>query len=256
MQFVAGDVIVFPHGDSYAMLSAPGGPAEFEHEGALDFFRAMAAGQLPFVVPEGGGGREHAKFMCGFLGCDARPFNPLLAALPRLMRVRQPAEKSDDLLDRLIGLTLAEARMRRPGGEVIRLLLSELMFVEVIRRYLETLPDNQTGWLAGLRDPGVGRALALLHNKAAHAWTLEELASEAAMSRSALAERFMRLVGQPPMQYLTQWRIQIAARLLADGATKVGAVGLEVGYASEAAFSRAFKKIAGLSPSTWRARSS
>jgi len=255
-RFTAGDVLVFAHGDAYAMLSEPDGPAEFEPEGALEFFRAMAAGQLPVVVPEGGGGggAERARFMCGFLGCDARPFNPLLATLPRLLHVRRPAVAADDLLDRLIALALAEVRTQRAGGEAIRLRLSELMFVEVVRRYLEALPAGQAGWLAGLRDPGIGRALALLHERPAHPWTLEELAAQTGLSRSVLAERFTRLVGQPPMQYLTGWRVQVAARLLADGATKVAAVGLEVGYESEAAFSRSFKKIAGVSPAAWRAR--
>lgn len=256
VRFAAGDVIVFPHGDPYAMLSTPGGPVEFEPEGALDFFRAMAAGQLPFVVPEGGGGAERARFLCGFLGCDVRPFNPLLAALPRLMHVQRPAGTADDLLDRLVGLTLAEARTHRPGGEAIRLRLSELMFVEVVRRYLAALPGEQTGWLAGLRDPGIGHALSLLHARPAHSWTLEELAALSGLSRSVLADRFMRLVGQPPMQYLTRWRVQVAARMLADGAAKVATVGLEVGYASEAAFSRTFKKVAGVSPAAWRNRSS
>jgi len=256
LRFAAGDVIVFPHGDPYAMLSAPDASPEFEPEGALGFFRAMAAGELPFEVPEGGGGAERARFVCGFLGCDARPFNPLLATLPRLMHVGRPAAPGDDLLDRLIALTLAEARAHRPGGEAIRLRLSELMFVEVVRRYLEALPADQTGWLAALRDPGVGRVLALIHERPAHPWTLEELAAHCGMSRSALAERFTRLVGRPAMQYLAHWRIQVAARLLADGAAKVAAVARDVGYESEAAFSRSFKRIAGVSPSAWRASSS
>jgi AraC-like DNA-binding protein len=252
--FVAGDVLVFPQGDAYAMLSAPDGRAQLGHEECIGFFRAMAAGELPFVVEEGGGGAERTRFVCGFLGCDARPFNPLLATLPRLMQVRRSPAAKDDFLDRLIALTLEQARERRPGGESIRLRLSELMFVEVVRRCLEALPAGETGWLAGLRDPGVGRALALLHQRPARAWTLEALAAEAGMSRSVIAERFARLVGHPPMEYLARWRMQIAARLLADGASKVGAVGREVGYASEASFSRTFKKIAGVSPAAWRAK--
>lgn len=252
--FAKGDVLVFPHGDPYAMLSARDGPPALGLDESLDFFRAMMAGELPFVVPEGGGGPDRARFLCGFLGCDARPFNPLLATLPRLMHVRRPASGQVDLLDRLIELTVAEAHIERPGGGAIRLRLSELMFVEVVRRYLEALPADQTGWLAGLRDPGIGRALALLHERPAHAWTIEELATQCAMSRSTLAERFTRLVGQPPMHYLARWRIQLASRLLADGAIKVSAVALEVGYESEAAFSRTFKKIAGVSPAAWRTR--
>jgi AraC-like DNA-binding protein len=251
-RFEAGDVIVFPHGDPYAMQSAPNETPELGPEDALQFLRAMAAGELPFVVSEGGGGAEHAQFVCGFLGCDARPFNPLLSTLPKVMHVRRPAGAPESLLDRLIELTLIEARTRRAGGECMRLRLSELMFVEVVRRYLEALASDQTGWLAALRDPGVGRALALIHEQPAHAWTLEELARRSGMSRSVLADRFAQLVGEPPIQYLTNWRVQVAARLLADGASKVAAVGSEVGYASEAAFSRSFKKVTGMSPAAWR----
>jgi AraC-like DNA-binding protein len=251
--FNPGDVLVVPHGDPYAMTSGRDVRTESDIDSALAFFRAMASGELPFVVTEGGGGPEHAQFVCGFLGCDARPFNPLLAALPPLMRVERRAD-APDLLDRLIELTLIEAQGRRVGGECIRLRLSELMFVEVIRRHLESIPPERTGWLAGLRDQRIGRALALLHARPAHAWTLDALAKEACMSRSVLADRFAQLVGHPPMQYLAQWRVQLAARQLADGGTKVSAIALAVGYASEAAFSRSFKKISGLSPAQWRAR--
>ena len=254
VRFESGDIIVFPHADPYEMLSSPGVPPELDAAETLQFFRDMATGKLPFVVEEGGGHEPRARFLCGFLGCDARPFNPLLDTLPRLMHVRRPGSDGDDLLDRLVELTLAEARARRVSGEWICLRLSELMFVEVVRRYLELLPANHTGWLAGLRDPAIGRALALLHERPAHGWTLEQLAREVGMSRSVLAERFTHLVGQPPMQYFTRWRVQLAARLLSDGPSKVAAVGQEVGYASEAAFSRSFKKIAGVSPAAWRKR--
>ncbi len=251
-RFAAGDIIVFPHGDPYAMLSGPGPPPASAAEEAMQFFRNMAAGRLPFVVEEGGGGPEQAQFVCGFLGCDVRPFNPLLATLPRLLHMQRPADLESDLLDRLIDLTLAEARTRRAGGECIRLGLSELIFIEVVRRYLATVPADGAGWLSGLRDPAVGRVLALLHEHLAHPWTLEELANKTGMSRSVLADRFVQRIGCPPMQYLTQWRMQVAARLLSDGAMKVAAVGREVGYASEAAFSRTFKRIAGTSPASWR----
>lgn len=253
-RFAAGDVVVFPHGDAYAMLSQPGQKPELTSDASLDFFREMAAGRLPFTVQEGGGGPERAKFVCGFLGCDLRPFNPLLGALPRVLHVRPADDDQDDLLDGLIDLTLAEAQMRRMGGESIRLGLSELIFIEVVRRYLATLGNNQTGWLAGLRDSHVGRALTLLHERPAEPWTLEDLARQAGTSRSVLAERFTHLVGYPPIDYLTRWRMQLAARLLADGTRKVSAVGLDVGYASEAAFSRTFKRIAGVSPAIWRDR--
>jgi AraC-like DNA-binding protein len=254
VRFAAGDVIVFPHGDPYAMRSTPDEPSDVETAPALQFFRDMAAGRLPFVVSEGGGGPERTRFVCGFLGCDLRPFNPLLETLPRLLLVRHATQGEDALLERLIELTLAEAGVSRAGSECIRLRLSELMFVEVVRRHIAARMDDETGWLAGLRDPGIGRALAALHGRPAHDWTLEELAGEAGMSRSVLAERFAQLVGHPPMQYLARWRVQLAARLLADGGKKVAAVGQQVGYASEAAFSRTFKRIAGVSPAAWRDR--
>jgi hypothetical protein len=203
VRFEAGDIVVFPHADPYAMLSQPSQAPEMTADTALDFFRAMAGGKLPFVIEEGGGGPERAQFVCGFLGCDVRPFNPLLGMLPRLLHMPRPAGTSGDLLERLINLTLAETQIRNPGSESIRLGLSELIFIEVIRRYVATRGAEETGWLAGLRDPAVGRALALLHESPAAAWTLDALADRVGMSRSVLAERFARLVGYPPMQYLT-----------------------------------------------------
>jgi AraC-like DNA-binding protein len=138
------------------------------------------------------------------------------------------------------------------GGGSVLTRLAELMFVEVLRRYLEALPPGQRGWLAGLRDDVVGRGLGLLHGAPAHPWTLDELADSVAMSRSAFADRFTGLVGQPPMQYLAQWRMQLAAGRLASGNAKVAAIAEEVGYESEPAFSRAFKRLMGLSPGAWR----
>jgi AraC-like DNA-binding protein len=251
VRFAAGDIIVFPHADPYAMLSKPGQAPEMTPESSLAFFREMAAGRLPFVVQEGGGGAERAQFVCGFLGCDARPFNPVLEMLPRLLHMTRPAG-GNDLLDRLLDLTLAEAPIRNPGSESIRLGLSELIFIELVRRYVATRGADATGWLAGLRDPVVGRALALLHERPAEDWTLEALAGQAGVSRSVLADRFAHVVGYPPMQYLARWRMQLAARQLSDGSKKIAAIGRALGYESEAAFSRTFKRIAGVSPAAWR----
>jgi AraC-like DNA-binding protein len=256
VRFAAGDIIVFPHGDPYAMLSAPGGTPDMTPESSLGFFRAMAAGKLPFVIQEGGGGPERARFVCGFLGCDLHPFNPLLGMLPRLLRMTRPAGTQNDLLDRLVDLTLAEAQVRNAGSESIRLGLSELIFIEVVRRYVASCRPGETGWLAGLCDPAVGRALALLHERPADDWTLDALARSAGASRSVLADRFMHLVGYPPMQYLMRWRMQLAARQLSDGPKKIAAIGRDLGYESEAAFSRTFKRIAGVSPAAWRSRHS
>ena len=250
--FEAGDVLVFPHGDPYSMLSEPGQPPEFSTEATMTYFREMAAGKLPFVSHEGGGGEPRSEFVCGFLGCDMQPFNPVLSTLPHLLCVKRSETESDGLLSHLIDLTLREARRPRVGGEAIRLRLSELVFVEVMRRYLETLPAHETGWLSSLRDTSIGRVLVMLHEQPAYPWTVNELASRAGMSRAALAARFTHLVGHAPMQYLTLWRMQIAARLLADSSTKVAAVGREIGYESEATFSRAFKRSVGVSPAAWR----
>jgi AraC-like DNA-binding protein len=249
----AGDVLVFPRGDPYVMSSGPGQRGGPDTAEVLAFMEGMAAGRLPFTVAEGGGGPDRLGLVCGFLGCDMHPFNPLLAALPRLLHLRR-AFGADDPIGRLIEFAVAESQERRAGGECVRLRLSELMFVEVVRRYLARLPAEQNGWLAGLRDRIVGRALAHLHERPGADWTLDKLARDVGLSRSALAERFTHFVGDPPMQYLTRWRMQVAARLLADGGSKVSTVALQVGYDSEAAFSRAFKKAAGVPPAAWRRR--
>jgi AraC-like DNA-binding protein len=242
VELVPGDVIVFPHGDPYVMSSGrdlPIGP----------HVNTSAPARYPDTVLLGDRGPRGTSFVCGFLGCDRRPFNPLLGALPRLMHMRG---MSDTWLGGLSRQLIEESRRGRAGADCVLTRLAELMFIEVVRRYLESLPPGQAGWLAGLRDEVVGRVLTLLHGRPGHPWTLDELAREAASSRTAVAKRFGELVGQPPMQYLTQWRMQVAANLLSQSGAKVAAIGSEVGYDSEAAFSRAFKKATGLAPGAWR----
>jgi AraC-like DNA-binding protein len=249
----AGDVLVVPHGDAYRMASAPDLRSHAPRDAVLGFFQLMASGAAPFTVAEGGGGHERAQVICGFLGCDVRPFNPVLEALPRVLYLRRAsATRANDRLSQLVDLALAESRERQSGTRCVMLHLSELLFVEVIRRYLESLTNENKGWLAGLRDPIVGHALALLHDRPRDAWSLDRLAREIGVSRSILAGRFSELIGQPPMRYLARWRIQLACRLLSEDAAKVSAVALDVGYRSEAAFSRAFKAIVGTSPANWR----
>lgn len=247
----AGDIIIIPHGEAYALASEPGLRSGLTIEESLSWFRHMAAGHCSFVVTEGGGGEEKIGVFCGFLGCDAIPFNPALAALPQLVHLCPP-QTGVDPINALIALAAAESREPKAGGRSVLLRIGELMFVEVVRRYLSSASASEGGWLAGLRDPLVGRALALLHQSPARPWTLEELAREAGTSRSVLTERFTLLVGRPPMQYLAAWRIQLASRQLADGASKVSAIAREVGYESEAAFSRAFKRLTGTAPASWR----
>jgi AraC-like DNA-binding protein len=242
VELVAGDVIVFPQGDAHVMSS------ELGVRGGPDV-RTIAPARYPDTVFIGDHGPPGASFVCGFLGCDRRPFNPLLASLPRRLHIRNMSQVWLGTFTRQL---TEESRLGRPGADTVLTRLAELMFIEVLRRYLEELPPGQTGWLAGLRDEVVGRVLTLLHGQPGYAWTLDELARRADSSRSNLAKRFAELVGQPPMQYLTQWRMQVAANLLAQSGAKIAAIGSEIGYDSEAAFSRAFKRATGLAPGTWR----
>ena len=248
-----GDIAVIPQGDPHVVSSAPGMRAEPNLEAHR---RPEDPNALPFAIRTGDDGPSDTRVICGFFSCDAHPFNPLLNALPRFMRIgRDVSLGPHSLLDQFIRFATAESGNKRAGSQSVLNRLSELMFVEVIRLHMNQLADNNTGWLAGLRDPLVGRVLTLLHARPAHAWSLEELASNAAASRSALVERFTQIVGCPPIQYLTQWRMQIAAKRLADPGVKIATVAYEVGYESEAAFSRAFKKFVGRSPSQWRTSS-
>jgi AraC-like DNA-binding protein len=242
VEMAPGDVIVFPHGDAHVMSSAPGlRPGPDVHSRVTERYH--------HTLHLGENGPRSALFVCGFLGCDRRPFNPLLAALPRQMHMRGMSNTGLGAFTRQL---TEESSLGRAGTDSVLTRLAELMFVDVLRRYLDDLPAGMTGWLAGLRDDVVGPALTLLHARPGDDWTLAALARESASSRSNLTRRFTQLVGQPPMQYLAQWRMQVAANLLAYSSTKVAAIGSEVGYDSEAAFSRAFKKATGLAPGSWR----
>lgn len=249
----AGEVIVYPRGNPHVMSSTPGMRAAPVSAEAFD---AVAASRLPFFVNYGGNGPATARLVCGFLACDAGPFNPLLDALPPMIKSGDPHGADNGWLGQFIRVARQESASRRAGGESILSKLSELMFIEVVRRYLETLPQQQANWLAGLRDPFIGKALSLLHARPAHRWSLEELAREVGLSRSVLAERFTEVVGTPPLQYLAQWRMQIALGLLGSGTANIARIATEIGYESEAAFSRAFKKQVGMPPSAWRRRPS
>jgi AraC-like DNA-binding protein len=242
VELVQGDVIVFPHGGPHVMSSGRG-------MRVVPDLQTSPRPRYPFASSIGDNGPPVTSLVCGFLGCDRRPFNPLLAALPQQMHMRG---MSDAWVGNFIRQLTEETRLGRAGAESVLTRLAEMMFIEVLRRYLEELPPGQTGWLAGLRDEVVGRTLTLLHSRPAHPWTLADLARESASSRSSLAKRFMDLVGQPPMQYLAQWRMQVAANLLTQSGAKVASIGTEVGYDSEAAFSRAFKKATGIAPGAWR----
>jgi AraC-like DNA-binding protein len=247
----AGDVVAFPQGDAHVMSSAPGMRGELDYS---IFEYPEGAAQLPLLLNLDGGGAERTHLVCGFLGCDSRPFNPLLEALPPILHIRGSARSS--WLTEFTRFAVMEASEKRAGGIGVLSKLGELMFVELVRRYVESLPEDSRGWLGGLRDRHIGRALNLLHAEPVRAWTLEMLAREVGLSRSSFAERFTGFVGMPPMQYLQRWRLQMAASRLSEGNASIAVIAAEIGYESEAAFSRAFKRMIGEPPAEWRSNRS
>lgn len=253
----AGDLVIFPQGDAHVVSSAPGMRAPARAEGYFERCRQdrpfrlhLEASEVrPGVAPSG---ERDTALVCGFLGCDLRPFNPLIAALPRLLHL--PASPAQDWATRCMCQAVDESNERRPGGGAMLERLSEMLFIDAMRRHLGALPEGSAGWLAALRDRHVGRALTLLHAAPQEPWTVEELGRRIGLSRSALHDRFAALVGDSPMQYLARWRIQSGAALLRDTSSTVAGVAQMVGYDSEAAFGRAFKRVVGQTPAAWRRR--
>jgi AraC-like DNA-binding protein len=190
--------------------------------------------------------------ICGFLGCDCTDENPVLSTLPALLKLDAEQGGAAEWIRSTFQYAAEEVASGRPGSETVLAKLSELLFVEAVRRYAEGLPQGQTGWLAGLRDPYVARALALLHHDVTRPWTVDDISREVGLSRSALADRFIGLIGIPLMHYLTSWRMQVASQKLRNTSASLAQVADSVGYGSEAAFSRAFKKAFGTAPATWR----
>ena len=245
VRLVAGDAVIFPEGDAHRMTSEPGlAPASGAR---LDQVLSRRPRQLAY-----GGGGPITKLICGYLACDARLARLLLNGLPPLVRVNVRGSNAGIWLEASVRYALAEARSPRPGGAGVLAKLAEVLFIEVLRLYMNERGENGSGWLAGVRDRIVGAALQCLHRNPAHPWTLEELAREANTSRSVLAERFQEMVGNSPMQYLTQWRMLLAANLLRRGNAPLARVAEEVGYQTDTAFSRAFRREFGLPPVAWR----
>jgi AraC-like DNA-binding protein len=260
----SGDVIVFPRGDQHTMRSRGAGAGT-----PLASIFSPGRHDEPPELHYGGGGRS-SRFVCGYLNCDQR-FGPLVEALPTMLLVRSRDEYSAiDAIDAqgsrptgvpqgsgtwlgtTLKFTINEARAARPGNAAMLGRLTELMFVEILREYMHRLPSHQGGWLAGLNDAHVGKALRLLHANPACDWTVDDLAREVALSRSVLAQRFTDLVGETPMRYLANWRMQLAKQMMRDGARTIQEVATRVGYDSEAAFNRAFKRATGSPPAAWR----
>jgi AraC-like DNA-binding protein len=242
----AGDVVMMPHGDPHQMGNGVGGKA-IDGSAALP---ALMSGRVELAAFGGGG--EETGLVCGYLACDVRLIKPVLNSLPRVLRVNLRSDKGGEWFENTLRHAVEQATAARPGSDVFLAHLAEALFADVLRRYLASLPEGRTGWLAGAGDPAVGRALGALHRKPAHAWTLDELAREAGVSRSALAERFTKYLGVAPMSYLTDWRLELGAESLRSTSRSVQSVALDVGYESEAAFNRAFKRKFAVPPARYR----
>lgn len=250
VEIEAGEVIMLPHNDEHVLGSDP----ELPSVRARDLVQTAPDGGLR-VIRHGGNG-ERTRIVCGFLGCDPFTGNPLTEALPPMLRLDTRKGSAAAWMKSSLEFAADEIAARRPGSETVLAKMSELLFVEALRHYVEGLGEEQTGWLAGLKDPFVSRALALMHARVSTEWTVEDLARETGLSRSALADRFTRLIGEPPMRYLARWRLQVAAHQLRSTDTALARVAEAAGYESEAAFNRAFKRSFGSPPATWRRKAS
>ena len=245
----AGDIVIFPHGDSHII------------ENGLPTKTVDMAKELARLVANGlklarfGGGGEVTRFVCGFMACDPQLSQVFLSGLPPVFKVNIRNDASGRWLENSIRFSVDEADASRAGGEAVLAKLSEVLFVETLRAYIAHLPPEQTGWLAGARDSDVGKTLALMHRDPAHPWTIASLAKETGVSRSVLAERFRHFLNEPPMSYLTRWRLQLGAQMLASTSHSVAQIASEVGYESEAAFNRAFKREFNAPPARFRSQS-
>jgi AraC-like DNA-binding protein len=246
VELVSGDVVIFPHGDAHHMSSREA-KRPFPNYGINAKISARDLSPL-----HAGGGGDTARFVCGYLTCDRYLCRPILSGLPQVFKVNIRADRSGNWLENSILHLVEEAASGRVGSEAMLAKLSEALFVDTLRRYVASLPEQQTGWLSGARDPIVGKSLGLLHSRVAHPWTIAGLAEEVGISRSALVERFTRYLSEPPMTYLTRWRLQLAARSLEKTSRGVADIAAAVGYESEAAFNRAFKREFGHPPGRYR----
>ena len=247
IQLRAGDIVIFPHGDPHHMSSGKGATRPFPNYGIGAKIRSHDLSPL-----HAGGGGEISRFVCGYMTCDPHLSRPILSGLPPVFKVHIRADSSGQWLENSILHLVEEAASGRIGNEAMLAKLSEALFVDTVRRYVASLPEQQTGWLAGARDPIVGKSLGLLHNRVSHPWTIADLAEQVGISRSALVERFARYLSEPPMAYLTRWRLQLAARSLERTSRGVAEIAADVGYESEAAFNRAFKREFGQPPGRYR----
>ena len=244
----AGDIVMMPQNDAHVFGSAP----NLTPVDARELVTPSADGAGLNTIRHGGGGAR-TRIICGFLG-GGPEMGLLLASLPSLMVIRVSEAPGGEWFTHAFNYAASNLAGGDPGAATVMSKMSELLFVETVRRHLASLPVEQKGWLAGLRDPAIGRALTLMHARLNHEWTAEALAAEVGMSRSAFADRFTSLIGAPPMRYLTNWRMQVAAGKLRESRQSISQIAFDVGYDSEAAFTRAFRREMGQPPATWRKR--
>ncbi len=241
-----GDLALVPHGRGHRLLSEPGVTAprvdDLRHEHVSDRYA---------VLRHGGGGAP-TSLVCGAVRFDHPAAHHLIALLPRMIHVQASSSPQTEWLQSTLRLMAAEARELRPGGETVITRLADILVIQAIRSWIERDPAAQTGWLGALQDRQIGRAIAAIHREPARPWTVSTLAAEVGMSRSAFAARFTQLVGEPVMHYLARWRMHVAMNWLREETFGVGEMASRLGYRSEAAFSRAFKRFIGVSPGAAR----
>ena len=246
VSLAAGDLVTFPHGDGHLLGSGPS-VTPIDAGTALPGLIDRGLGLMHF-----GGGGATCRFICGFLVCDPQLSQACLSGLPPLLKVSIRDDPSGQWLENSLRFSVTQAANREAGAGAMLAKLSEVVFAETLRRYVGGLPEGQTGWLAGARDAEVGRALALIHHRPAHPWSVADLAREAGLSRTVFSERFRHFLGEPPMGYLTRWRLQVGARALTSTSHSVAQIATEAGYESEAAFNRAFKRQYRMPPARYR----
>jgi len=248
----AGEVVMFPGGDRHILATGSRSglrmqPTDISGE---SLHLMLKRGEVT-PLREGKTG-DATRIVCGFLACEGRMADPILQSLPRMLRVNLRGSGTAAWVQSSIQFSMAQSAAQRPGSAMVLARLSEVLFAEAVRQYMDNVPEAQAGWLGALRDRHVGRALALLHERPTTAWTLERLSREVGLSRSALGDRFSSLVGKAPMQYLTSWRLAMAEARLRRGEGSILRIATDVGYESQAAFNRAFKREFGLPPAAWR----
>lgn len=245
-ELTAGDIVIFPHGDAHVLGNgSPEKPVDSLQMFAKNLTRGLKLARF-------GGGGEITRFVCGFMACEPRLSEVFLAGLPKMLRVHVANEPSGQWLENSIRFSVGEVNGSNAGSGLVLAKLSEVLFVETLRRYINALPPDQIGWLAGARDPIIGQALALLHKEPAHPWTISNLARRVGLSRTRLAERFRHFLEESPMAYLAQWRLKLGAEILQLTEDSIEEVAAAVGYGSGAAFNRAFKREFDCPPAQFR----